>query len=111
MAAWRARNPRPARRLTRAPDREPVGTLFARPDAGHRRLSPHWGWGSRVGRWRRRDRAAEVHSMGRWARALVGLALTITSLSAAGGAEAEAAKVLLFYSSRYTHLGANNGHP
>jgi List-Bact-rpt repeat protein len=47
--------------------------------------------------------------MGRWATALVGLALTITSLSAAG--RAEAAKVLLFYSSRYTHLGVNNGHP
>jgi List-Bact-rpt repeat protein len=47
--------------------------------------------------------------MGRWARVLVGLALTISSLWAAG--QAEAANVLLFYSSRYTHLGANNGHP
>src|SRR5207244_943575 len=40
---------------------------------------------------------------------LVAVALGWTIFASA--VPAEAAKILLFYSSRYTHLGTNNGHP
>jgi hypothetical protein len=52
--------------------------------------------------------------MGQRASGMVALALALTLAAAlVPAAPAEAAKVLLFYSSRYTHLGgtAANGHP
>src|SRR5262245_40201458 len=58
-----------------------------------------------------RERAPwrEATEMRRWGCGVLGLGLTVAALAPAS--PAEAANVLLFYSSRYTHLGANNGHP
>ncbi|HEV8673016.1 MAG TPA: hypothetical protein VGX21_03140 [Methylomirabilota bacterium] len=40
---------------------------------------------------------------------VLGLCLTVAAFASPG--RAEAANILLFYSSRYLHLGADNGHP